>query len=154
MLDKDQIKEWVEEFLEGSDRFVVDVIIKNNDVIMVFLDADTSLTIDHCVEVSKMIESKLDRDELDYELRVSSAGVDHPLTVKRQYPKNINRNLQIQLKDGTELLGKLIEANDESIIIQPVTEIKRKKLTQQLIGEATSIVLDSIREAKVVVSFQ
>lgn len=154
MIDKNQIKDWVEELLEGSDRFVVDVIIKNNDVIMVFLDADSSLTIEHCIQVSKMIESKLDRDAIDFELRVSSAGVDHPLTLKRQYAKNLNRNLQIQLNDGTELFGKLIEANENNIIVQPFTEIKRKKLTQQLIGEATSIALDNIREAKVMISFQ
>ena len=53
MLDIELIKGWVNEALDGSDRFLVDVVIKNDDLILIFLDADTSLTIDHCVEVSR-----------------------------------------------------------------------------------------------------
>ncbi len=79
MINRNQIIAWAEEALEGTDRFVVDVLVRDGNVILVFLDADSALTIAHCIEVSRFIESKLDRDEEDFELRVSSAGLDQPL---------------------------------------------------------------------------
>lgn len=154
MIDKQQIKNWVTEFLEGSDRFVVDVVVKNDDVIMVFLDADTQLTIEHCAQVSRMLESKLDREQNDFELRVSSAGVDHPLTIKRQYRKNINRTVKLLLTDETEIVGIIKSADDHAITIAPVVTKKRNKLKQTEVAPEKTISFETIKEAKVQISFQ
>ncbi|HMM12046.1 MAG TPA: ribosome assembly cofactor RimP [Bacteroidales bacterium] len=154
MIDRHLIKNWVTEFLEGTDRFVVDVIVKQDDVIMVFLDADSQLTIDHCAQVSRMIESKLDREIHDYELRVSSAGIDHPLTMKRQYKKNINRNVKLELADGSETTGLITAANDEGITIAPIIVKKRNKLKQTEKAPEQHYTYDQIKEARIQISFQ
>ncbi|MDD7276333.1 MAG: ribosome assembly cofactor RimP, partial [Bacteroidales bacterium] len=78
MITKEQIIKLAEEALEGSDKFVVNVSISKNNVIGLYLDSDSSVTIDDCVKVSRYINERLDRDVEDYELNVSSAGIDEP----------------------------------------------------------------------------
>ncbi|PKP51082.1 MAG: ribosome assembly cofactor RimP [Bacteroidetes bacterium HGW-Bacteroidetes-1] len=154
MLNREQIIEWVNESLEGTDRFIVDVVIKNNEVIMVFLDADSGLGIDHCVEVSRLIESKLNRDEEDYELRVSSAGLDHPFLLTRQYIKNIGRLLQVELYDGTIHQGKIVNADQEAVTIDIIIEKRRNKIKQQEKGGQMVIAYSDIKEGRPLISFQ
>lgn len=154
MIDKQQIKNWVTEFLEGSDRFVVDVVVKSDDVIMVFLDADSQLTIEHCAQVSRMLESKLDREQYDFELRVSSAGVDHPLTLKRQYRKNINRSVKLTLTDGTETTGVIKAVDEQGITIAPTITKKRNKIKQTEQAPEQNFAFENIKEAKIQISFQ
>lgn len=43
-------------------------------------------------------------------MEVSSPGVDEPLTLVRQYKKNIGRNIEIIFNDETKTEGKLIAA--------------------------------------------
>lgn len=154
MIDKEQIKNWVTEFLEGTDRFVVDVLVKNDDLILVFLDSDTQLTIDHCVQVSRMLEGKLDREIHDFELRVSSAGVDHPLTMTRQYLKNIGRTVKLLLTDGNEITGMIKAADNEGITLTPVITKKRNKLIQTQTTADINIAYPTIKEARIQISFQ
>ena len=89
MITKEQIISLAEEAMQGSDRYVVNVTVSKSNVIELFLDADSSVTIDDCVAVSNFINEKLDRDVENYELNVSSAGIDEPLLKMRQY-KNIS----------------------------------------------------------------
>ncbi len=153
MIDKELVKEWVNELLDGTDRFLVDVAIKNDDLILVFLDSDTALTIEHCVEVSRHIESKLNRDEEDYELRVSSSGLDHPLTLIRQFVKNIGREIRFEMNDGSHLHGKIIAADDKNLNIELIIEKKRKKIKEQSTAGTMIIAYDDIKEAWPVISF-
>jgi ribosome maturation factor RimP len=153
MVDKELVKEWVNELLEGSDRFLVDVSIKNDDLILVFLDSDTSITIEHCVEVSRHIESKLNRDEEDFELRVSSSGLDHPLTLTRQFVKNIGRDIRLEMNDGASHLGKIVAADDKNLSIDLIIEKKRKKIKEQTIAGSMTVAYDDIKEAWPVISF-
>ncbi len=153
MIDKELVKEWVNELLEGSDRFLVDVAIKNDDLILVFLDSDTALTIEHCVEVSRHIESKLNRDEEDYELRVSSSGLDHPLTLVRQFVKNIGREIRFEMNDGSHLHRKILAADDKNLNIELIIEKKRKKIKEQTTAGTMTIAYDDIKEAWPVISF-
>ncbi len=153
MLDKEQIKIWVDEFLDGTDRFVVDVVLKNEDKIFVFLDSDSALTIEHCVEVSRALESRLNRDELDFELRVSSAGLDHPLSIPRQYVKNIGRKIRLEMSDGNIHTGKIIEAGNETVTIETIHEKKHKKIKQEEIGDILRVPYHEIKEGWPVISF-
>lgn len=153
MLNQDEIKSWIDAFLEGTDRFVVDISVKNGDTIFVFLDADSALTIDHCVEVSRMIESRLDREELDFELRVSSAGIDHPLVLHRQYVKNTGRLLDIDLKDGSKITGKILEVHPDFIILERQAEKKKNKIKQMQAEGTIQLAFSDISKAVVQISF-
>lgn len=150
MITEEYIQNLAETAIEGTDLFVVDVLVKNNDLIMVFLDADSAVTIDKCVEVSRFIESHLNRDEEDFELRVSSSGLDHPLTMPRQLKKYVGRNLDIELKEGEgeKIRCKLLEVNDaglklETIVVKKINKIKKEEPAE--IKEFTYAQMKTIR---------
>ena len=69
MIDKNVVTRIVDEWLEGKDYFLVDVTVSPDDKIVVEIDHAEGVWIDDCVELSRYIESKLDREEEDYELK-------------------------------------------------------------------------------------
>jgi len=125
MITEKLIREWIEEHLSGTDRFLVDLTIKSGNRILVFIDSDTSVLIENCISLSKFIESHLDRDIEDFELNVSSSGLDHPYKLVRQYIKNIGREVAISLNDGKKVEGTLIAADESGIEV--IEKIKEKK---------------------------
>ncbi len=75
MIDKNVVTRIVDEWLEGKDYFLVDVAVSPEDKIVVEIDHAEGVWIDDCVELSRYIESKLDREEEDYELETTFQGV-------------------------------------------------------------------------------
>ena len=63
MIDKNVVTRIVDEWLEGKDYFLVDVTVSPDDKIVVEIDHAEGVWIDDCVELSRYIESKLDREE-------------------------------------------------------------------------------------------
>ena len=107
MITSSEIVNLVQEHLAGTEKFLVDVLIKPANRIYVFIDGDHGVTIADCVGLSRFIESKLDREAEDFELNVSSSGAEHPIRLPRQYLKNVGRSLQVKLSGDRELAGKL-----------------------------------------------
>ena len=93
MIDKNVVTRIVNEWLEGKDYFLVDVMVSPDDKIVVEIDHAEGVWIDDCVELSRYIESKLNREEEDYELEVGSAGVGQPFKVLQQYRGGNRRHL-------------------------------------------------------------
>jgi len=143
------ITKLVDEHLAGTDKFLVEVLIKPSNRIYVFIDGDHGVTISDCAEVSRFIESQLDRETEDYELNVSSSGADQPIKMPRQYLKNVGRSLQVKLSEENSISGKL-EAVNESGIVLATTGDKKKKI----LPETLNIPFESIVESKVIISFK
>lgn len=130
MIDRRKTEHLVEEKLSGTDHFLVAVLIKPGNKILVFIDSDTHVTIDDCVAVSRHIEANLDREVEDYELQVSSAGLDQPFKLLRQYHKNTGKQVDIVLNDGKKITGILarVENSGVELILKPAgKEISEKK---------------------------
>jgi len=125
MINEKHIETLINEKLANSDVFLVEFRVKTDNKIRVFIDSERGITIDDCVALSRHIEGNLDREQEDFGLDVSSAGLDLPLRVTRQFKKNIGRTVHVILNDGAEIKGELIEATDENFQVLP--EIKKKK---------------------------
>ncbi|GAA0874153.1 ribosome assembly cofactor RimP [Wandonia haliotis] len=158
MLDREKITALAEERMAELDKglFIVDLRISDTNVISLEIDSETGgVSIDDCVRVSRNIEHNLDREEQDFELSVSSAGLDKPLRVLKQYPKNIGRELKVKTVSGDKVEGVLTEADAEGIVLQTSRkeriEGKKKK---ELIVEDIPLKYADIKEAKVVISFK
>ncbi len=149
MIKKANILELAEDGLIGTDKFPVEVQVKGGNIITVFIDSDTAVTIDDCIRLSKRIESRLDRDTEDFELRVSSFGADKPLKMKRQYKKIVGRELKIILNEEAIITGKLESADDHHLIIK--TKGEKKKGGEP---EDIKIEFNNIKESVVVLSFK
>jgi len=72
MIAKETVQAIIEEILSGTDKFLVEVAVHPTNMISVYLDSDSSLTIQDCQEINRAIENKLNRDKEDFDLTVSS----------------------------------------------------------------------------------
>ena len=127
MITKEQIAIICDEALADSDRFLVDVKVKPVNVIEVYVDSDTAVTIDNCMEISRFIESKLDRDVEDYELSVFSWGLTGALKMDRQLRKYVGKDVEIKTKELGKIQGKLVSFDDEKVEIAPAPKKSSKK---------------------------
>ncbi len=101
----------------AADLFEVDTVVSPRNVIRVFIDAETGVSIEDCVPVSRHIEGGLDRDKEDFEIEVSSAGLDRPLKKARQYRKNIGRRLKLVDRENNTWKGTIVSADDEGLTL-------------------------------------
>ena len=154
MLNKEIIIKLVDEFIsENKSIFLVDVKVSPSNHIEVLIDSFDGISIKNCISLSRHIESTLDRDECDFSLQVASAGLSEPFKVFQQYEKSIGRDVNIFLKGGKELLGKMLDAKEgEGITIETIRKKKEGKKKTQII-EQQSFSFDQIDRAKVVISF-
>ena len=76
MIEKKTVCQIVDEWLEDKEYFLVEVIISPDDKIVVEIDHKEGVWIEDCVELSRYIESRLNREDEDYELEVGSAGIN------------------------------------------------------------------------------
>jgi ribosome maturation factor RimP len=148
MINENLIRGLIDEHLAGSDCFLVDLAIKSGNRILIFIDSDTSILIEHCITLSKFIESQLDRDAEDFELNVSSAGLDHPYKLSRQYIKNVGRDISLSLVDGKKMEGTLISADEQGFEL--LETIKEKKNSTQVKHKFN---FTEIKEAKEIIKF-
>lgn len=132
-MDKALVAEIVENYLKGSDRYLVEVKLEPGDRIVVEIDDDQAVTLDDCIALSKHIESRLDREVEDYELEVGSAGISQPFKVLRQYRKAIGKEVETLLKNGKKQTGILKEANENQIVLTVKKTVKpegaKRKIT-------------------------
>lgn len=116
----------------ARDCFIVEInISKDNDIELV-IEAETgTVTLDDCVEISRKFEELFDRETEDYSLTVTSAGLDKPFKVLKQYVKAIGTEVEVSLKGGMKLRGVLSAADENGIrlkySIKEAVEGKKKK---------------------------
>ncbi len=144
MIDKKVVESIVNECLIDSDLFLVGVKVSKNNVITVTIDGDNGVIVDDCIEISRKINTELDRDKEDYELTVTSFGLGEYFTLPRQYKKNLSQQVEVVLNEGEKVIGVLDAVNDESIVI------KYKEKKQE---HSTEIAFSDIKKTKVVISF-
>ena len=128
MIEKEQVSKLVEEAIQGSDMFLVEVKVKPANVIEVYVDADSAVNIDQCVAISRYVEDKLDRDVEDFELSVFSWGLSGALKLDRQLRKYVGKDVEVKTKELGKVQAQLMDFNDERIdvIIAPKKASKKK----------------------------
>jgi ribosome maturation factor RimP len=118
----------VEPVLERAGAYMVDLSIKveqRSRVVQILVDTDAGITIDACADLSREIGTVLESAGVidgPYRLEVSSPGLDKPLRLLRQYPKNIGRPFRVRYRSGastTELRGRLTAVADARLTFAP-----------------------------------
>lgn len=117
--------------------FLVDLKVKPTNNIKVFIDGDEGITIEKCIyfnrKLYKLIEEAGIYEEGNFSLEISSPGVGEPLKLKRQYQKNIGRNIEVIFIDESKKDGKLLDVMEDSILVENTTGKGKKAVTQQLV---------------------
>ena len=155
MIRKEDIEKIIIGTIEGTEAFLVNVDVKSGNLIRVFVDEPSGISLEECVRISKEIESSLDREEDDFDLQVSSPGLENPLLVLPQYLKNIGRELKVDTIDKQRLVGELISADQIGISIKAKVKVKvegTKKKKSEL--QTISLKFEEIKSAKVNLQFK
>ncbi len=150
------IEELVEKHLPDESHFVVEVKLEEKSGktrVLILIDSDQGVTIEACAKVSRAVSEELEAKEMveeAYVLEVSSPGLDFPLSSKRQYQKNVGRELKLTLASGTEVSGKLLEVDSEKAKLL----VKRKEKGKKATEEEVLFPFGEIKKSIVQVSFK
>ena len=118
MITEKSVINLVEQHIQGTDIFLVEVTVKSGNAIRVHLDRPGGISIEQCAEISRYLNGNLDREVEDFSLEVSSPGVGVPFKVKQQYEKNTGHVIEVILKDGTCREGKLGSVTGNGITLK------------------------------------
>lgn len=151
---KDTVKKLIEESLEKRPSlFLLDFQVSQSNQIRVILDGDKPVKVKECVEISREIEKELNEDFEDFSLEVSSAGLTTPLTLPRQFRKNIGRKLKIKTADQ-KYKANLIKADEDGIELQwKQREPKPIGKGKHTVTKQVELKYNEIEQAKVVITF-
>ena len=155
MIDKKFLITHIEEFLETSDNYLIDVIINPGNAISIEIDNNNGVNIDDCVKRSRYLESKLDRDEEDFELTVGSVGLTSPFKTKRQYQKNIGNEVEVLTKKGEKLSGIIKSVSDDDFTITISKKVKAEGAKRKKeISEDLQFSYKEIKHTKYLIRFK
>lgn len=153
MIDKNTITQLIEDKLT-DDQFIVELEVSPSNQIMVTLDSENGITIDHCVQISRLVEGSLDREVEDFELQVSSAGLGQPFKIHRQFVKNIGNEVEVVLTSGEKLGGILKSVTDSGFELETSKKEKvegHKK--KQLVTAVQPIAMEEVKTVKNSIKF-
>lgn len=156
MIDKLQIRDIAEDFLlNHSDIFLVEIIIRPGNIIVVEIDSKEGVSIENCIALSKHIESKFDREVEDFELEVGSAGVTSPFKITRQYDVNIGNEVEVLTKGGIKQTGVLKSCDENSFTIT-ITKMEKPEGAKRKIAieEDLSFKYDEVKYTKYLIRFK
>lgn len=152
---KNKIERLLEDFLENrEDLFLIDLKISANDDVTIILDGDEGVTLQDCLDASRAVEFNMDREAHDFSLQVMSAGLSEPLSMPRQFKKNIGRSLDILLQNDTRIEGELTKVEEDSITLllryRKPKEVGKGKID---VEEEKIIQFQDIKKALVTIKF-
>ncbi len=152
---KNKIERLLEDFLENrEDLFLIDLKISANDDVTIILDGDEGVTLQDCLDASRAVEFNMDREAHDFSLQVMSAGLSEPLSMPRQFKKNIGRSLDILLQNDIRIEGELTKVEEDSITLllryRKPKEVGKGKID---VEEEKIIQFQDIKKALVTIKF-
>jgi ribosome maturation factor RimP len=155
MISKDTVFQIIDSFLKNSSYYLVDLKISEDNHIAVEIDCFEGVSIDFCVSLSNEIESKLDRNEEDYELEVSSSGLTEPFKVPNQYLKNIGNEVEVITNESKKITGLLKSYDSEKIVLEQQKKMKPEGSKKNIIiNQAIEIPLNNIKTTKYIFRFK
>ncbi|MBT8303701.1 MAG: ribosome assembly cofactor RimP [Bacteroidia bacterium] len=152
---KKVVQELLDEgFKERKDLFLIDLSISSGNDIKVIIDGDKGVLVEDCIFISRAIEHNLDREEHDFSLEVTSAGATSPLTIARQFKKNLGRTLEVNTVDQGKIIADLVKVQDDSIILKwKAREPKPVGKGKITVEKQKELAFNDIAEAKVKIKF-
>jgi ribosome maturation factor RimP len=154
MITQEQVEQIIHEKIDGTEIFLVAVFMHPGNNIDVHLDTAKGILIDECVEVSRYIVSKMDKEIEDYNLEVSSPGLDASFRVKQQYEKNLGKQVEIIKNDGSKIKAKLLTFSGDKIEVEAMIKPSSPEKSKKLVAQVITIVLEDIKTIKSVISFK
>ena len=133
MLDKQQLQNWINEYLQGTEYELITLNVSAGNDILVEVDRLAGVDVDFCAELNRFLVEKLDAVEPDYSLEVGSVSLTDPFKTKMQFEKNLGHDVEV-LVEGKNLRGQLVSVDEETFSVdieeKVAVEGKKRKETQ------------------------
>ncbi|MDK2771585.1 ribosome assembly cofactor RimP [Flavobacterium haoranii] len=155
MLFKEKVNQLVQEALmERPSLFLIDLKITDDNKISVILDGDNGVNLQDCIDVSRVLEHNLDREEVDFALEVASAGATSPMKMPRQYKKNIGRKIKVVKISDEVIEATLIEADENGVTLEwKAREPKKIGKGKETVDKKEVLPYTDIKQAVVIITF-
>ncbi len=131
-MNAEQIIKAIEPAVTQRGCFLVDVSVSPDLDIEIVIEKETGdVDWEDCAAIDKVMHSTFDQDQEDYALTVSSAGLDRPFKVLKQYLKAVGTQVDVKFKGGKRLIATLTAATQDSVTLKytalEAVEGKKKK---------------------------
>ena len=135
--------------------FIVDISVsKDNDIVLTIESENSKIELEDCVSLSRFFETKFDREVEDYSLTVSSAGLDQPFKVFKQYLKALGTKVEVSIKGGKKMVAVLEAADEESITLKySAKEAVEGKKKKELVEHVDRYTMDQVNAVRPFIEF-
>jgi ribosome maturation factor RimP len=155
MINKETVKAFVEEWLQGNDYFLVDIIFESDDRIVIEIDHADGVWIEDCAALSRFLQDRFGDELGDFELEVGSAGIGQPFKVAQQYVNHIGDELEVLSADGKKVQGVLKEVNGrEFVLTMKEKQTVEGKKRPVLVDVDKHYSMDEVKYAKYLLAFK
>ena len=135
--------------------FIVDITVsKDNDIVLTIESETGKIELDDCVSLSRYFETLFDREVEDYSLTVSSAGLDQPFKVMKQYVKALGTKVEVSLKGGKKMIATLVEADETGITLKySVKEAVEGKKKKEMVEHVDRFDMEQVNSVRPFIEF-
>ena len=150
-----EIKDALQSELVARGCFLVDVSVsKDNDIVVTIESENGKIELDDCVALSRYFETQFDRETEDYSLTMTSAGLDQPFKVLKQFEKAVGTKVEVQLKGGKKVVALLEAADEESVTLKySVKEAVEGKKKKELVEHVDRFTMDQVNSVRPFIEF-
>ena len=149
------VKDALQSELVARGCFLVDVSVsKDNDIVVTIESENGKIELDDCVALSRFFETRFDREVEDYSLTMTSAGLDQPFKVLKQFEKAVGSKVEVQLKGGRKIVALLEAADEESVTLKySVKEAVEGKKKKELVEHVDRFTMDQVNSVRPYIEF-
>ena len=139
-MEKQELKNWIDAYLSGTDYELVTLEISPENDILVEVDCLAGVDVDFCAELNRYLVEKMDEaGEPDYSLEVGSVSLTDPFKTKMQFEKNLGHNVEVMISaegQNTKYKGQLVSVDEETFSVdveEKDRESKSKRPKKQIV---------------------
>ena len=156
MINKENLKTLVEEWLQNGDYFLVDIQMDGgDDRIAIEIDNADGVWIEDCAELSRFLQERLGEELGEYELEVGSAGLGQPFKVVQQYENHVGDDVEVIGKDGKKTTGVLKSVDAPRFVVttkeRQVPEGKKRPVQVDVDREFS---MDEVKSTRYLLAFK
>lgn len=150
MIDKQELKTWVENKLQGTGYELITLQVSAQNDILIEVDKMEGVDVDFCAELNHYLVEQLDAQGVeDYSLEVGSVSLTAPFVAKMQYQKHLGHDVEVLAADGKKYRGVLVSVDEATFALEAevMVQVEGKKRKQKEIQTLT-FAYDAVKYTK------
>ena len=151
-----EIADAIKEQIVARGLYIIEInVSKDNDVEIVIDSEEGIVDLDDCVEISHRFEECFDREKEDYSITVTSAGLDQPFKVMKQYQKAVGKKVEVQIKGGAKIVGELASVDEDGIVLNySKMELVEGSKRKQLVEHSDKFLFSDVNSTREYIDFE